>query len=73
MEFSNNGRIIMLDYNETENIDLFIKRGNFIIKNIDKFNNYDELIKISFIYIYYKYLNCIYDKELLNKLILYVE
>lgn len=66
MEFEKNGKSIILDINKSENYDLFIERGNFIINNIDKINSIDELIKLSHIYINYKYLNCIYEKELLD-------
>lgn len=68
MEFQYNGKIIMLDYKKEENMDLFIERGNFIIKNIDLLESFDELEKLSYIYIYNKFYNCIYNKELLNKI-----
>ena len=68
MEFYCNGNIIFLDKNENENIDMFLKRGKFIIKNINNCSSFNELIKYSHIYIYYKYYNCIYNKTLMNKL-----
>ena len=66
MEFTLNGKTIILEKNINESKDIFIKKGNIIIKNIKNFKNINELIRITNIYINYKYYNCIYDKEILN-------
>ena len=68
MEFTLNGKTIILNKNINESKDVFIERGNIIIKNIDKFKNINELITLTNIYINNKYYNCIYDKELLNSI-----
>jgi len=68
MEFSYNGITIMLEKDFNENNDMFIRRGNFIIKNIKSTNNFNELVKLSYIYIYYTFYNCIYNKDLLDKI-----
>ena len=67
MEFSYNGKTIFLDKEDDENLDIFIYRGYFIIKNINK-ANLSDLIKLSYIYVYNKYCNCIYNKTLMNEL-----
>ena len=68
MEFSYNGIVILLKKDLNENNDMFIKRGNFIIKNIKSINNFNELVTLSYIYIYYTFYNCIYNKDLLDKI-----
>lgn len=67
MEFSYDGKLIILEKDENENIDIFIERGYFIIRNINK-TNFNNLIKFSYIYVNNKYYNCIYNKTLLEKL-----
>lgn len=68
MEFSHKGKIIFLEKNENETLDLFLKRGNFIIKNIDNDAKLEEIIKFSHIYIYTKYYNCVYSKSIIDNL-----
>ena len=68
MEFTHNGKTIMLKNNHGENYDLFLIRGNFIIKNIDKIETLNELIKLSHIFINYKLNKCIYNNELISKI-----
>ena len=60
MEFNYNGNTIILTKLDSEEYDLFLERGNIIIKNILIIKNYKELVKLSHIYINYKYKNCIY-------------
>ena len=57
MEFNYNGNTIILTKLDSEEYDLFLKRGNIIIKNILIIKNYKELVKLSHIYINYKYKN----------------
>lgn len=68
MEFLKDGKSIILDYINNESYDMFLLRGNFIINNIDKNIDYDELVKLSNIYVYNKYYGCLYNKVLLDKL-----
>ena len=68
MEFSYNGNIIFLEQNTNETLDLFLKRGDFIVKNINTKINLDEIIKFSYIYIYSKYFDCVYNKTLMENL-----
>ena len=68
MEFSYNGIIIILEKDFNENEDMFIERGNFIIKHIKAIDNFNELVKLSYIYIYDKFYNCIYNKDLLDQI-----
>lgn len=68
MEFSYNGNTILLNYDNNELYDLFLIRGNFIIKNIDNIKYFDDLIKLSHIYIYNKYYGCTYNKSILDRL-----
>jgi len=68
MEFSYNGIIIILEKDFNENEDMFIERGNFIIKHIKTIDNFNELVKLSYIYIYDKFYNCIYNKDLLDQI-----
>ena len=68
MEFNYNGNTIILTKLDSEEYDLFLERGNIIIKNILIIKNYKELVKLSHIYINYKYKNCIYPVSLLDKI-----
>tara|TARA_B110000208_G_scaffold170704_1_gene212476 strand:- start:700 stop:927 length:228 start_codon:yes stop_codon:yes gene_type:complete len=68
MEFTLNGKTIFLKKNINESKDIFIEKGNIIIKNINKFKNINDLKKLINIYINNKYYKCIYDKELLKNI-----
>ena len=68
MEFYHKGKILVIEKNDFEQIDLFLKRGDFMVKNINNATNFEELEKFSFIFIYNKYYNCKYNKTIINKL-----
>ena len=68
MEFYDNGKSIILEKSFGEDHDLFLLRGNIIIKNISDYDNFDMINKLSQIYINYNYKNCVYSKNLLDKI-----
>ena len=68
MEFSYQGKTIILKKLDSEEFDLFLERGNIIVKNLNNITNYKQLVKLSHIYINYKYKQCIYPINLLNKI-----
>ena len=68
MEFSYNGVIMILEKDFNENDDMFIERGNFIIKHIKSIDDYNKLVKLSYIYIYSKFYKCIYSKTIIEQL-----
>tara|TARA_Y100000768_G_C23943051_1_gene666141 strand:+ start:993 stop:1214 length:222 start_codon:yes stop_codon:yes gene_type:complete len=72
MEFNYNGKLIILTKLESEEYDLFLERGNIIIKNLNNIFNYKELVMLSHIYINYTYKHCIYPNNLLEKIKLLV-
>ena len=63
MEFRKNNISIILNKELNEPIDLFIKRGNFIInQNLSELlNNFSEIEKLSKIWINLRFKNCKYD------------
>ena len=72
MEFSKNGNMVIIDKDDDEIYDLFINRCEFILNNLSNID-YKKLLKLSFIYINYKYYNCKYNNDImieLNKLII---
>ena len=68
MEFNYKGNIIFLEKNNNETLDIFLKRGDFIIKNINNDVQLDVIIKYSYIFIYSKYFDCLYNKTLMENL-----
>ena len=62
MEFKYNNRSIILYKENYESIDLFIERGNYIIRqsNYDLINNFDEVLKLSKIFVNNKIKKCKY-------------
>lgn len=63
MDFSKDNISIILYKEDDESDDIFIERGQFIINNYNKYD-YNELIKLSKIWINYKYKKCNYNKRL---------
>lgn len=70
MEFKKNGISILLNRKVTESNDLFTSRGWFIVsqKPHDIFNNYDELLKLSEIWINHKFKNCKYNSQITRRI-----
>ena len=69
MEFKKNGISIILNKNKSEPEELFFKKSWLIInQNNELFRNYDEIIKLSNIWINHKYKNCKYSKDICNKI-----
>ena len=69
MEFKKNGISIILNKNKSEPEELFFKKGWLIInQNNELFKNYDEIIKLSNIWINQKYKKCKYSKDIYNKI-----
>ena len=69
MEFKKNNKSIILYKDKYESNDMFLDRGWFIISQ--RYNNnyqYDEIMKMSKLYVNIKYLNCKYDKDIMNKI-----
>ena len=67
MEFSKNGRSIIIYKDIGESDQMFFERGNFII-NQDDINNLNFLEKMSKIYCNIKYKRCVYSNNI-NKII----
>ena len=67
MEFSKNGKSIILKKSLEESDDNFYKRGNFIITQ-PNLNNLNDLIKISKIWINYKIKKCSYSNNLVKEI-----
>jgi len=64
--FNKNNISIVLEKDKYESIDIFIKRGNFIINHSENeiINNYDNLVKLSKLFINQKILKMKYNKNL---------
>lgn len=67
MEFSKNGRSIIIYKDIGESDQMFFERGNFIISQ-DEINNLNFLEKMSKIYCNIKYKRCVYSNNI-NKII----
>lgn len=63
MEFSKNGRSIIIRKDKGESDQMFYERGNFIISQ-DEINNINFLEKMSKIYCNIKYKKCIYSNNI---------
>ena len=65
-KFNKNNISIILEKDKYESIDNFMKRGYFIINHSEKeiINNYDNLVKLSKLFINQKILKMKYNKKL---------
>ena len=68
MEFSKDGNMIFLFKKKYESNEIFMKKGWFIISQPNLSENYDNILKLSEIYINIKFLNCIYDSKIMFKI-----
>lgn len=69
MEFKKNGKSIILNKNEYESDEMFLKKGWFLISQPDIIKNYDENLRLSKIWVNKKFRNCIYNKNIMEKII----
>jgi len=64
-----NGSLYAFQKKENEiNKDAFIRRCWFIVKNIDRFENYEYLETLSHVWVCCKYLNVTYDEDIMKEL-----
>ena len=68
MEFKKNGKSIVLQKNDYESDEIFLKKGWFLISQPDIIKNYDENLRLANIWINKKYKNCVYNKNLMEKI-----
>ena len=69
MEFKKNGISIILNKNNSEPEELFFKKGWFIINQNNKlFKEYDNINRLSKVWINYKYKKCKYSKDLIMRI-----
>ena len=68
MEFKKNGFSLFLYKKNSESDEIFLKKGWFIISQPDILTNYDEIIRLSKIWVNIKFKKCVYHKHIMNKL-----
>jgi hypothetical protein len=68
MEFKKNGFSLFLYKKNSESDEIFLKKGWFIISQPDILTNYDEIIRLSKIWINIKFKKCVYHKYIMDKL-----
>jgi len=68
MEFKKKGKSIILYKKNSEPDEIFFKKGWFIISQPDILTNYNEIIRLSKIWINIKFKKCIYHKYIMNKI-----
>lgn len=66
MEFYKDNYSIILNKENNESYEMFYQRGKFIIHQNNP--NFDELVKLSKVYVNIKFRNCIYPDKLVNKI-----
>ena len=69
MEFKKNGKSIILNKNNYESDEIFLKKGWFLISQPDIIKNYEENLRLSKIWVNNKFKNCKYNKNIMEKLI----
>ena len=68
MEFTKNGLSIILYKNISDPDEIFLKRGWFIVSQPDIKKNYDEILRLSKVWENIKFKNCVYNKNLMEKI-----
>ena len=68
MEFKKNGYSLFLYKNNLESDEIFLKKGWFIISQPDILTNFDEILRLSKIWVNIKFKNCKYHNSIMNKL-----
>lgn len=66
MEFRKNGNSIILYKKNSESYDIFLKRGWFIISQPDIKSNYNEILRMSKLWVNIKFKECVYSSKYLN-------
>ena len=66
--FDINDKYIILPKNKYESRENFLIRSYFIINNVDKNNNFEELVNDSYLYLNKNYLKCKFNKDIEKKL-----
>ena len=69
MEFKKNGKSIILNKNNYESDEIFLKKGWFLISQPDIIKNYEENLRLSKIWVNNKFKNCKYNRNIMEKLI----
>lgn len=68
MEFTKNGNSLILYKNKYESDEMFLKKGWFIISQTDVQKNFQEIERISKLYINVKFKGCVYNRNIMDKI-----
>ena len=68
MEFKKNGISIFLEREVSEPDKLFLERGWFIVSQPNNLKNFDENVRLSKIWVNYKFKNCKYNNDIISKI-----